>query len=150
SVLSLGSLAVLASVYARTARQAGQVAARNVAGYIFAMYALNAAFGRWPPPPYVLTIAAWLNAGNPLQLVHTVINAVRGPGRPGDVVLPAVGEYVVFHVAASTLFVIWASLKLRPVAAEHGDGPPPPKSTGLLRPPPRPTVGDRPVLWKGM
>jgi ABC-type Na+ efflux pump permease subunit len=150
SVLSLASLAVLASVYARTTRQAGQLAARNVAGYIFAMYALNSAFARWPPPPYIRTIAEWLNAGNPLQLVHSVANAVRGGGHVGDVLLPAVGQYVLFHLTATVVFLAWASARLRSVAAEHGEGPPPPKSTGLLRPPPRPPVSDRPVLWKGM
>jgi ABC-type Na+ efflux pump permease subunit len=150
SVLSLGSLAILSSVYARTTRQAGQVAARNVAGYIFAMYALTSTFGRWPPPAYIRTIVEWLNAGNPLQLAHTLTNVIRGGGHVGDVLLPAVGQYVVFHLVATGVFLAWASARLRPVAAEQGEGPPPPKSTGLMRPPPRPPVTDRPVLWKGM
>jgi ABC-type transport system involved in multi-copper enzyme maturation permease subunit len=147
SALSLGSLAVLASVYARTARQAAQLAARNVGAYLFAMYALNLFFLRWPPPAYIRTGADWLNAGNPLHLATTIVDAVRGGSRLDDVVLPAVGEYAIFHCIAAGLFVTWAARRLRPVAAEHAEGPPPPK-VGMRRPPPRPPVGNRPVLWK--
>jgi hypothetical protein len=150
SVLSLGSLAVLCSVYARTARLAGQRAGQSVAAYLFAMYAINLYMARWPPPAFVQDLFDWLDAGNPLALGRQVTDALRGGWRFADTVLPAVGRYMIFHVVAAGVFIVWAARKLRPIAAEQAEATTAAPRFRLLRPPPRPSVADRPVLWKAL
>jgi len=46
--------------------------------------------------------------------------------------------------------VTWAARKLRAVAADHYEPPTRWKPACLFRPPPRPPVDDRPVLWKAL
>lgn len=148
TVLSLGSLAVLCSVYTRTTKAAAQRTSRIVAFYFFAWFAYARLAVYLGPPPVVQDVVDWLFAGNPFHITDAVYGTVRGGGRFQDTLWPAVRDYLIFHAVAAATFVTWAALRLRPVAARQADGPLPPKQTGLRRIVPRPPVDDRPVLWK--
>ena len=150
TVLSLGSLSMLCSVYSRTTRAAGKRTARVVALYIFSMWGLGPLLSYITAPALVQDAFACINAGNPIAVGHIVADAIRGAGGFDDVVWPAIRDYVAFHLLAAVVFLTWAVRKLRSVAALHADGPRPPKRTGLFRPPTRPPVSDRPVLWKAL
>jgi ABC-type transport system involved in multi-copper enzyme maturation permease subunit len=154
TVVSVGSLSLLCAIYVPTAKAAGQRAARIVGLYVVGMIGLRKLLGVFPAvalwPGGVVTVADFvdaLDAGNPLDLVERFIDAVRG--RAFADATPPVRNYIVFHVIAAGVFVAWAVLRLRPVAGAQADAPPP-KRTGLFRPPPRPPCGDRPVLWKAL
>jgi ABC-type transport system involved in multi-copper enzyme maturation permease subunit len=155
TVLSLGGLSLLSSVYGRTTREAGQRAGRVAVLYVILLVPAGQALRAWPavatfPGGYVTVqdVYDWLAAGDPLAVGQELAYAVRGGWRLADAVVPAVRNYVVFHLLAAGTFLTVAAVRLRPAAADLADGPPPPKRTGLFRPPPRPPVGDRPVLWK--
>jgi ABC-type transport system involved in multi-copper enzyme maturation permease subunit len=157
TILSLASLTVLCSVYARTMRAAGQRASQFVVGYLFVMSVFRQLLQLRPTAAAfpggsvaVGDVADWLNAGNPFAVGATITHAIRGGWRFNDAVLPSVGGYLLFHIAATAICLTWASRRLRPIAAIHADGPPPKKRTGMFRPPPRPPVSDRPVLWKAL
>jgi ABC-type transport system involved in multi-copper enzyme maturation permease subunit len=154
TVVSLGSLSMLCAVYVPTAKAAGQRAARvaglYVVGLILLAQVLRAfpAIAMWPGTAVtVADVVDVLDAGNPLDLIHRCTDAVRG--RSFADAAPAIRNYIFFHLAAAGVFVTWAVARLRPVAAAQADAPPP-KRTGLFRPPPRPPVGDRPVYWKAL
>jgi ABC-type Na+ efflux pump permease subunit len=149
TILSLGSLAVLCSVYTRTTRAAARRTSRIVAIYFFAWFAFNRLAPYLGPfPPVVDDIIDWLFAGNPFLITDHVYGTVRAGGRYADTLWEAVRNYLVFHAVAAVTFITWAALRLRPIAARQADGPPPPKRSGFRRLVPRPPIGDRPVLWK--
>jgi hypothetical protein len=143
-------------MYSPTTRAAGQRAARVVGLYIVALILAGQvlrAFPRiaeWPGTAVTLSdVVDVLNAGNPFAVGQQLTGAIRGRSFD-ETVGPAVFGYIVFHLLAATLFLTWAILRLRPVAATQAEGAPPPPQTGLRRSPPRPPVGERPVLWKTM
>jgi ABC-type transport system involved in multi-copper enzyme maturation permease subunit len=157
TALSLGSLSLLCSVYLRTARAAGQRAARVVGLYIVSLMLIGQGLrefpriAMWPGGVFnVVDLVDLINTGNPFAVGHLLADTVRGGGRLGDAVGPAVLNYIIFHLLAATVFLIWATFRLRPVAAAQADGPPRQPTTGFRRSPPRPPVGDRPVLWKAL
>jgi hypothetical protein len=151
SVLSLGSLAILCSVYGRTVRAAAQRAGQIVVGYLIVMYSLNLALLWLRPPAVVFDVADWLDAGNPWAVGRQIADALRGGWRFADAALPAIGRYLLFHLVATGVFLTWAARRLRPMAALHAEGPPlADERFRLFRPPTRPPVPDRPVLWKAL
>jgi ABC-type Na+ efflux pump permease subunit len=162
TVLSLGCLSVLCSVYARTTKAATQLFGRVVGLYILTLVVggnvlrARPAVGFFPGSavrPAVVSVQDLfdlLDRGNPIAAVQAVANAFRGGGPFGDVLWSVAGGYLLFHLAVAAVCGAWAVLRLRPVAAHQGDGPPPPARSGLRKPLPRPPVGDRPVLWKAL
>jgi hypothetical protein len=119
-----------------------------VVGYFIAMSALNTLLMFRPVPLFMQDVADWLNAGNPFTVFRRLTEAIARSGRHGEMLIEMVRNYVLFHLTLTAMSLVWAILRLRPVAAAHADGPPPKKQTGLFRPPLRPPVGDKPVFWK--
>jgi ABC-type Na+ efflux pump permease subunit len=162
TLVDLGALAVLCSVYSRTTRAAAQRTARVVGLYILALMVGGPALAHWPAaaafpgspsrpfPIDVLAVYELLDVGNPIGAVWRLAGGVRGGLPLDDVLWRTAGGYVLFHLTAAVVWAAWAVWRLRPVAASLGDGPPPQTKTGLFRPPARPPVGDRPVLWKAV
>lgn len=156
TMLSLGALSLLCSIYARNARAAAQRTGRVVGLYVVGLYLVGQVFGVYPAaatwPGTAVTVGDavdLLDVGNPLSLGRRLSAAIRG-GSFDDAVEAAAWHYVEFHLLAAGVFVTWAVRRLRPVSADLAEGPPPPRTTGIFRPPPRPPVGKRPVLWKAL
>jgi ABC-type transport system involved in multi-copper enzyme maturation permease subunit len=162
TLLSLGSLGVLCSVYARNIKAATQGVGRIIGLYVLLLILGRQALAAWPRVAFfpgtplrpaavsVQDLYDLLDAGNPYAFMRNVYEGLRIGGTFEDVLWPAARDYVLFHLTAAAVCVGLAVWRLRPVAAARGDGPPPPPKAKLLGPPPRPPVGDRPVLWKAL
>jgi hypothetical protein len=162
TLLSLGCLSVLCSVYARTTKAATQQFGRVVGLYVFMLIIGSGVFRAWPrlaalpgslSQPSAVSVQDFydlLNAGNPLAAGERVTGAWRFGGNVGDVLWPTLRDYLLFHLTVAAGCGVWAVRRLRPVAALQGDGLPLPSKRPLFKPVPRPPVGDRPVLWKAL
>jgi ABC-type transport system involved in multi-copper enzyme maturation permease subunit len=152
TMLSLGSLGILNSVYATRPR-----------GAIFSTYVEAGAYLLISTccAPAALSSGgsnplAWPAAGNVFVAYAAVTSgAAAAGGTTGSSVLSVLSEYVVFHTLAAVLLTGWATLKLRSwnrevrpksereaVAALRAGRP-----THWARPR-LPRVGSDPVLWK--
>ena len=162
SVVSLASLAVLCSVYARTVRAAGQRTSQVVVGYLFMVFVLGKVLQIWPmvasfpgtlKSPAIVdlqSVVEFLNAGNPFAVAGRLVEAVRGGWRFADAVAPTVRHYLLFHAVLTAVFLTWAARRLRPIAAAQMDEPLRRRRAGKSAPYSRPPIGDRPVLWKAV
>jgi ABC-type Na+ efflux pump permease subunit len=149
---SLGSLTMVASVYARTSRiaaqRAGQVFGLYIVGMMMLGQLLNAfpSIGHWPGTRFdLLDLHEWLNIANPLAAIQTISSAIRGTF--AQTLWPVFWGYFLAHLGLGAAFAAWAIARLRPVAAAAPlDGPPPEivQSDPLQRPP----IRDWPVFWK--
>ncbi|MFO0807889.1 MAG: ABC transporter permease subunit [Gemmataceae bacterium] len=162
TLLSASGAAILASVAERTTRQATKRAAQIFAVYAFWPMAADWLCRAWPMIGYFPRTLGWqvsytlddliavINWGNPLYVGRELINQLRAGGTVAATIAPMAAQYILFHMIAAGICTGWAIRRLRPVHAEQGDGPPVPKANvpKLLKPPGRPTVGERPVFWK--
>src|SRR5439155_6782854 len=105
TVLSLGGLGVLCSVYARDTRTAGQRVARVVVLYVILVVVLGQALRAWPGvaafpggPVTVQDAADLFAAGSPFAAGNRAVAGVRGGGSFGDAVWPPVRDYILFHL----------------------------------------------------
>lgn len=158
TIVSTASIAVVASIYHRTTKAAGQRAAQAVAGYIFGLLLVKVALQAWPqvanfPSPTaavtVWDVYEWLAVGNPLLVADQALAGFRTGTALDGVLARVVANYVLFHAVVAIVCIAWASRRLRHVAAERGDGPPPMPKSKFKQTLPRPPVSDRrPVTWK--
>jgi ABC-type Na+ efflux pump permease subunit len=150
---SIGSLAMLNSVYGKNPRGASQRTSQALALYVVGMMIsgqLLRAFpsiGRWPGvlPFDLLDVHEWLNIANPLAAVEEITRTAGGTF--GDTLWRVFRNYFLAHLALGFGFITLAILRLRPVAASlPQEGPTPDVRGGVaLR---RPSVGRLPVYWK--
>lgn len=150
---SVGSLAMLNSVYGKTPRAAAQRTGQAIAFYVVGMMIagqLMQAFptvGRWPGfLSFDLSdVHEWLNIANPLAAIEQITRAVGNTF--SSTLWTVFRNYALAHLALGLAFVTLAIVRLRPVAASLPlDGPTPNVRGGVaLR---RPAVGNRPVYWK--
>ncbi len=163
TMLSLGALGMLCSVFARKARDA-----------IILTYLLAALYHLLSGATWLVLlpitgrrgdtsiaelldflpwddIVHWLNAGNIFSAMGRLLYAFEFGGRI-DAVLPELLRlFTVFHVLATGVFLAWAVLRLRAVALRQAHAParrwfawrPLRKQAKRL-----PPVGAQPVLWK--
>lgn len=150
---SIGSLAMLNSVYGKTPRAAAQRTGQAIALYVVGMMMagqLMRAFpsvGRWPGVFAfdLMDLHGWLNIANPLAAIEQITRA--GGNAFSDTLWSVTRNYLLSHLALGLVFSTLAIVRLRPVAASLPlDGPPPNVRGGIaLR---RPPVGRLPVYWK--
>jgi ABC-type transport system involved in multi-copper enzyme maturation permease subunit len=158
TMLSLASLSILVSVYARHPRQAiswtfGWAAAYLVAaGLGWLLLLPSVGWATWPStetwtsPVTVTDVVNWFNAGNPVSHAILLWQGI-GPMTPLEALLPrALLQYALFHGVLSVVCLAWATgclraevLRERPVTVQTLVGP---------RRRRRPKVGRRPLLWK--
>jgi ABC-type transport system involved in multi-copper enzyme maturation permease subunit len=159
SMLSLASLGILVSVFARQPRQAvlwtyGWIAAYLVvSGISWLLLVPLLGWASWPSTdtwnsPVTLSDGVeWLNAGNPVAQAIELWRGI-GPMTPLDALLPGVLlRYAAFHGAFTILFLAWAMSRLRvetlrqqPVAVRW--------ALPGTRQRWKPRVWNRPLLWK--
>jgi len=159
TLLSLAAVSILASVHARTAREAVVLAYLIVAGYVgvtVLVHLLNL-FPRiaawpvtWGASPYTVKDAIeFVTAGN----TGLLCLGLRDDLRTG-VTLPAalaarMGPYVVFQLIVTLVFTSWAVLRFRVLALADGPVKAKPPAKGRRRRWSwRASVGRRALLWK--
>jgi len=158
TVLSTAMVTVLASVYQRSTKAAAQRAGQVIALYVVGLllfgqlmraYPFIALFPSASSAVTVQDVYDWVGVGNPIIAVNTVAGGMGGGTGVIEAAIPVVRDYVAFHVLVFFACLAWASRRLRPVYADHGDGPPPTPKSKLKQMLPRPPVSDRrPVMWK--
>jgi hypothetical protein len=93
-------------------------------------------------------VTDWVAGGNPLYAFGRLARQVGLGGVTfADAFRVVMTEYLVFHAVAAIAFAGLAVANLRRRSA-FLDGPPPVKRRLAPYLPPRPRVGDRPVLWR--
>lgn len=157
SMLSLGSLGILNSVWADRPRGAVLSTYVEAGTYLLVSSCCGARLGGpggWGP-------LAWFGAGNIFVAYHSVTAAAGSAGgTTGAAVLSVLSDYVAFHGIAAVVFAGLATLSLRawnrearPKSEREAAAALPAPDPGLPRPPapPRlPRVGNDPILWKEM
>ena len=158
TMLSLASLSILVSVYARQPRQAvlwtfgWAMAYLTAAGLAWLLVLPSVGWATWPStetwtsPVTVTDAVEWFNAGNPISQAVLLWQGV-GPLKSLEAPLPcALLQYALFHGVLSAMCLAWAiarlraeSLRERPVTVQTLVGP---------RRRRHPRVGERPLLWK--
>jgi ABC-type transport system involved in multi-copper enzyme maturation permease subunit len=158
TMLSLASLSILVSVYARQPRQAiswtfgWATAYLATAGLCWLLLLPSVRWATWPStdtwtsPVTVTDAVNWVNAGNPISHAILLWQGI-GPMTPLGALLPrALLHYALFHGVLSVVCLAWATARLRaevlrerPVTVQTLVGP---------RRRRRPKVGKRPLLWK--
>lgn len=164
TLLSASGAAILASVSERTTKQATKRAAQIFAAFTFWPMVAHWLCRAWPKigrfpesigwsTYYVLDdLVDWINIGNPLFVGGELVSQFKAGRSVMNAVYPMARDYTLFHLVAAILCVGLAVRRLRPTYAAEGDGPPRPRENvpRLLRPPPRPSVGNWPVFWKAL
>src|SRR5439155_26231246 len=118
-------------------------------GQLMRAYPVIGDFPYASSPVVVHDLYDWVGVGNPIIAVNNVANAVGAGTGLIEAAIPVVRDYVVFHLLVAVACLAWASVRLRPVCAERGDGPPLTPKSKSKRTLPRPPVSDRrPVTWK--
>ncbi len=123
TAISLASLSVLASVYARKARDAILTTYLVVAGYLV-LSTLTRIYARWLPALFVslgsMTITLgdvldWLSDGNLLVHFFSMASGAAAGMGPLGALWSQVADYAVFHGLASLVCATWAVVRLRAV-----------------------------------
>jgi ABC-type transport system involved in multi-copper enzyme maturation permease subunit len=157
TMLSLGSLGILNSVYAQRPRGAVFSTYVEAGAYLLA----SSCCGVTASGPAGWNPLAWIGAGN-IFVAYRSLTASAGAagGTTGSAVMAVLFDYVVFHAVATVVLAGLATLALRAwyreeqVKPEREAVPPPPvPPSGVAWPPPRPAarlprVRHDPILWK--
>jgi ABC-type transport system involved in multi-copper enzyme maturation permease subunit len=152
TMLSLGSLGILNSVYAQRPR--GAVFSTYVEAGAYLLF--SSCCGGWVSLSTVWTPLEWVAAGNIFVAYRRVTDsAAAAGGTTGTAVLSVLGEYVLFHAVVTVVLAGLATLKLR---AWNREARPQSERAALqtrqvvspeLRARLRlPRVGDEPILWR--
>src|SRR5262249_453508 len=148
TIWSVGSLTMLASVYARTpriaAQRAGQCFGLYMVGMLMLGQLLNAfpSVGHWPTTRFdLLDLHEWLNIANPLAAIQSLGTSAGGTFE--QTLWSVFWGYFLSHVAVGLACTTLAIRRLRPVAAAAPlDGPPP--EVIQSNPPRRPPIQNWP------
>jgi hypothetical protein len=150
SALTLGALAVLASLDAREVRSAvGQAVALGTAWWIFPPVAAILGPRVWPwLGPWIWAMNAWVLASSPTGLLTSQIGL-----NPSASLIKQLGWMIGLQIAVAPLLLLWAILRFRSVCRrveERSAGPAfwrrlRQSHWRLFR---RPDVSDDPMLWK--
>ncbi len=156
TMFSLACVSILVSVYARKTREALVLTYLIVAGYLIitamALAVVSSpiiakAAPLWPLVPLTVgDLVGVFNAGNPVA-AYFALNTALGAGKSLDSVLPGlVRNYALFHGSIALVSIVWAVLRMRPVALmPHAAGG---ARRRRARARSRPRVGRHPMLWK--
>jgi ABC-type transport system involved in multi-copper enzyme maturation permease subunit len=159
TMLSVGSLSILCSVYARKSVVAVLSIYTHVAFYVAASSALMILMavkpviaGRQILFPWLTfnDVVTWLNAGNPISAFLQIIRGLQGGLPIADVFPDVLRDYVVFHVLVVLICCTLAIVRLRAVFLREVSGPRRKRVPSVRTRWRRPAVGDRPMLWKEM
>jgi len=158
TVLSLGSVAVLCSVYARKPLDAIVRSYLIVLAYLALtasaaeLVRLVPAVASWPSdeewtsPVTLSDVTSWASTGNIVTSIGTLKLGLE-KGTPLNDLLPEQrADYAWFHGLTALTCVVWAVLRLRAVALKQASGPPPRRFK--VRESAAQRVGDDPMLWK--
>jgi hypothetical protein len=159
TMLSVGCLSILCSVYSRRGRAAIPLIYGLLAFYLAASTVLMGLMFGWPTvaarqvPFTSLTIhhlVNWLNAGNPIFALVELVRGV-GSGIPlADVFPDVLRNYALFHVLVALLSCTLAIVRLRAVFLREVSGPRRKRIRTAWTWRRRPPVGNQPMLWKEM
>jgi ABC-type transport system involved in multi-copper enzyme maturation permease subunit len=164
TMISLASLSILVSIYARRTRDAIGLVYLMVLVYLVLLpaldliltHALPGAIGALPlwfgeEPLTLLALVEILNRGN-IFMAYTKLAVIVGSGRSLAAGLETVLEgYIGFHLVFTALCITWAVRRLRVIALNQASEAARTKPTvRALRwsAPWRPPVGDMPMIWK--
>jgi ABC-type transport system involved in multi-copper enzyme maturation permease subunit len=158
TLLSLGSLSILQSVYFRRPRDAIALTYMTALAYLVVSFVLarivltNPTLATLPIGWGSATVqfgelANWFSAGNLVVAVAKLADAVGT--QTLDAVLPGLlRDYAIFQGLWALACVIWAVARLRAVALAPANTPAPTRDRHRRRSRHRPRVGLRPMLWK--
>ncbi|HLJ91624.1 MAG TPA: ABC transporter permease subunit [Gemmataceae bacterium] len=141
SMISLASVSILASVYARKQRTA------IVISYLFLLGYLSVAAWASQTPPLTGPVAVAFNAGNVFALLDSLQAGVAGGRDLTNIVPGLVRQYAFFHVPLALVCSAWAVARLRVLALEQTAAALPRNSAhpGFSI---HPRVGRLPMIWK--
>jgi ABC-type transport system involved in multi-copper enzyme maturation permease subunit len=159
SMMSLVSLSILCSVYARKPRTAIVGTYLVILGYLSAaglMTGLAAAFhgfanlavlGRLTPLTVDDLVFA-LNAGNIFRTSYRLLETMGSGSSWSSEVPGLLRNYAIFHVSLTVLCAVWAVSRLRALALPEMRASGGVSRRALVRLRGRPSVSDSPVVWK--
>jgi ABC-type transport system involved in multi-copper enzyme maturation permease subunit len=155
TMISLASLAMLNSVYAKKSRDAVLYTYLEVAAYAL-FSALGQLVHRTSPATWmfewgslsvtVADVVDWFGAGNPLMLFAKILHALAGTGAVYRILPRLLLEYALFHGTFAIIFSAWAAMRLRAVFLKQVSRPNAISSTSRRRWQRR--AGNRPMVWK--
>jgi ABC-type transport system involved in multi-copper enzyme maturation permease subunit len=158
TMMGLGSLSILCSVYAQKPRNAIVLTYLTMAAYLavsgilslapFAVPRLTGlALTRGEDPIIVQDLVAWISIANPFVILPKVSGVLSGRSALADVVPNLLRDYAVFHGVVTVVCTGWAVLRLRGVALKQTRGRRKKLAWNAGRRE-RPYTGDQPMVWK--
>jgi ABC-type transport system involved in multi-copper enzyme maturation permease subunit len=154
TLIGLGSLSILFSVYNRKPRNAIVLTYLTMAAYLaisgvlslahFAVPSVTSQELTWGDDPVtVQDLVDWFSVANPIVLLVKLARV----SALADVVPDLLRNYALFYGAVTALCTGWAVLRLRAVALKQASGrvKRPPWATRRRQ---RPYEGDQPMVWK--
>jgi ABC-type transport system involved in multi-copper enzyme maturation permease subunit len=158
TMLGIGSVSILCSVYARKARSAIVFTYLVMVSYLALSGTLSMLVWAYPTvaaqpvtfgstPILIQDLVGWFNLANPIAVVRRLAASLWQQQAIADVLPDLLLEYAIFYGILTSICTVWAILALRAVAVHQTYGAPRKRSRGF-RAKQRPAVGDRPMVWK--
>jgi ABC-type transport system involved in multi-copper enzyme maturation permease subunit len=158
TMLGLGSLSILCSVYARKVRNAILLTYLTMAAYLAvsctAKFLLlvdprlgGYALGFWEDPPTVQGLVDAFSVANPLVTWARFVMALQSQSSLSDFLIEVLGEYAAFFGVVTLGCTTLAVLRLRPVSLRQTFGSTKPVGRKVHRKA-APYRGVRPMVWK--
>jgi ABC-type transport system involved in multi-copper enzyme maturation permease subunit len=159
TMLALASLSILCSVYAKKTRNAivmtylAMLAYMGLSGALTITLLIRSDLASlaltWGSDPITVgDVAKWLNVANPIVVMYRMAMGLTARQPFAEILAELMEEYAVFCGVITAVCLVWAVIRVRPLALQQAYGGVKKRLKGAFLRRKRPAMTERPMIWK--